>query len=567
MAFFPFKERQRFNMDRSRSDERGRYDEKTQELIDRCQKEVSMLSPKFMRSIKLLARQAKALEDDALLALVHYSQAQYLYHKDGSVTSYRTPIRKALYHALKADDQNLLTRIHSFIASDALNTGCFDIAYSNYIVALNLSNRIGDMESIALIETNLGRMLAELKDYQEARKYFVKSLSKLKKLKHKLRYVQNTSITLAHNALVNFELNNPDAAEKYIREMDALVNKGSAEMRMELNLALVYLWTRLALERDDKAEIDRLLEPLLQAFRETRQLQDMLGDVTYLYHALMEKGYTQAAYDLLMAVDDSMMHTNVAFVMCSFCELKADYYKAVGDAQKFSEVLQDHLELSSHLRIEQREMCSYAVTLTQLVEDLREERDKVRKENVALNRKARTDALTGIPNRYELNHVLEQSYKQLADTDRKLAISILDIDHFKDFNDNYGHQRGDKCLIQIAQTLDKIARKHGGFCARYGGDEFVMVYSGLEDDVLLHVIREIQKKVEALGIVHEFQSHHGIVTLSQGICNDIPTSPSSPWDFLSAADSALYSIKKGARKGPIDEAYALVRYGERKPGF
>lgn len=539
-----------------------KYDPQTQALVDRSMQEISILSPKVMGTLKKLIRRGTELQDDTLLAFAYYYQAQYLYYRDSQIEAYRFSFRKAFSHALKADYQTMLARIYSFAAADALNNGCFDIAYNNYVTAMNISARLEDKAIVAQIEANIGRLYAELRDYKEAKKYLRRGIAKQKKLKKSLRFIQNITIMLASDALASLNLGDIPGAEKSIGEMLRYYSQGSPEVQSELFLSKTYLLMRLALEKQDEEESHRLMKPLLEAIRKEQQVQDLVEDINGLYRILMERGRVQDAGDLLAAADESIMHTKVAYVMCVFCELKADYYRTTNDSRRLSEVLRTHMELSTRLRGEQRDMYSHAVSLTHMIETMREDQRRMEEENKALTRQAQTDALTGIPNRYQLNHTLEQAYRKVEGKNQNLAISILDIDYFKEFNDNYGHREGDDCLIRIARALDKIAQKHGGFCARYGGDEFVMVFTDLADDALLRVVQEVQTGVERLDIHHDFQPRNQTVTLSQGICNDIPASPSSPWDFLSAADGALYYIKKNRGKTNPHETYALTRYSE-----
>ncbi len=538
------------------------YDPQTQALVDQSMKEISILSPKVMGTLKKLIRRGTELQDDTLLAFAYYYQAQYLYYRDSQIEAYRFSFRKAFSHALKADYQAMLARIYSFVAADALNNGCFDIAYNNYITAMNISTRLEDKATAALIEANIGRLYAELRDYKEAKKYLRRGIAKQKKLKKSLRFIQNITIMLASDALASLNLGDIPGAEKSIGEMLRYYSQGSPEVQSELFLSKTYLLMRLALEKQDEEESRRLMKPLLEAIRKEQQIQDSLEDINGLYRILMERGRVQDAGDLLAAADETIMHTKVAYVMCVFCELKADYYRTTNDSRRLSEVLRTHMELSTRLRGEQRDMYSHAVSLTHMIETLREDQRRMEEENKALTRRAQTDALTGIPNRYQLNYALDQAYRKVEGKNQNLAIAILDIDYFKEFNDNYGHREGDACLISIARCLNKIAQKHGGSCARYGGDEFVMVFTDLDDEALKRVVQEVQTKVEDLGILHEHQPRSRSVTLSQGICNDIPASPSSPWDFLSAADGALYYIKKNRGKTNPPETYALTRYSE-----
>lgn len=542
--------------------EKTKYNQEIQALIDSCLTEISILSPRVKGTLRQIIQWGKDLQDDALLGFAYYYQAQCLYYQGGSSASYRSCLKKAFFHALRADDQAMLSHIYGFIAADALNNGCFDIAYNNYIMALSIANRRGDAKTRALVEANIGRLYGELRDYKAARKYVRKSIAQHRKQKNAFRYLQNMVIMLASDALISLNLKDLPAAEKSVREMESFFERGSGEVQAELQLARLYLLTRLALEKGEEEESTRLFEEFLPVLRQQPQVQDMLEDIVGLYHILMEKDRSREALELLTAVETGIMGTDVAYVMCAFCELKADYYRAMNQPRKLNEILHTYMELSARLRREQREMYTHAVTLSNLIEGLREERRRVMEENEALIRQASTDALTGIPNRFQLNHVLDEAFGKIGAKRQSVGLAILDIDHFKEYNDNYGHQSGDECLIRIARTLSDIAEKYNIFCARYGGDEFVMVYTDFDDAAILRVVEEIRTGIAALGIRHEYQSHQDTVTISQGICNDIPTRPSSPWDFLSVADEALYSIKKERGKNSRRGFYALAHYIE-----
>ena len=141
-----------------------------------------------------------------------------------------------------------------------------------------------------------------------------------------------------------------------------------------------------------------------------------------------------------------------------------------------------------------------------------------------------------------------------------MAVSILDLDYFKEYNDNYGHQKGDKCLVKVANELSKVAKKHSLFCARFGGDEFVVIYEGLNIKDIEKIAEEIHTRIGKLKIKHEYSLLANHVTISQGICYGTPSSKSVLWDFLSIADESLYSIKKNRKSSPKQTPYRLIEF-------
>ena len=127
-----------------------------------------------------------------------------------------------------------------------------------------------------------------------------------------------------------------------------------------------------------------------------------------------------------------------------------------------------------------------------------------------------TDGLTGIANRRSYDDVLATEWRRAARLGHPLALAMLDIDLFKNYNDLYGHVAGDDCLRQVAAVLMAHARRAGDFAARYGGEEFVLILPAAETQKAFQLAESIRISVEQLAVPHE-GSPHGIVTVSIGL--------------------------------------------------
>ena len=140
---------------------------------------------------------------------------------------------------------------------------------------------------------------------------------------------------------------------------------------------------------------------------------------------------------------------------------------------------------------------------------------------------------------------------------KTLGIEILDVDYFKEFNDTYGHQAGDEVLKAVADVIRQAAGEHQKqsgksiVTARYGGDEFVVIYLGYNDEEILQIAGEMRDGIKKLDLKNEGSQISERISISQGIRNSVPRELNRVWDYFYAADNALYDVKKN-RRGEIE---------------
>ncbi|PLX50848.1 MAG: diguanylate cyclase [Desulfobulbaceae bacterium] len=157
------------------------------------------------------------------------------------------------------------------------------------------------------------------------------------------------------------------------------------------------------------------------------------------------------------------------------------------------------------------------------------------------------DALTGIPNRRSFTESLLREFDRCRRTREPLSIIICDIDKFKDYNDIYGHIKGDICLKMVAQTIEKSLARPGDFCGRYGGEEFVVILSDTPLTGAVHVAERIRQAIVDLAIYHETSPPLQRVTISLGVATSADPRRISHDDLVRFADQALYAAKDKGR--------------------
>ena len=158
-----------------------------------------------------------------------------------------------------------------------------------------------------------------------------------------------------------------------------------------------------------------------------------------------------------------------------------------------------------------------------------------------------TDALTGVPNRLALDKKLSREWNVCRRYEYSLAVLIIDIDHFKLFNDTYGHQRGDVCIRAVAQTIEECLKRSNDMVARFGGEEFVVVLPGHDAETALQVAQLIQQSMKEKNIEHQHSPFEQRLTLSIGLAAVMPSHKSSIDGLIKQADAALYEAKNSGR--------------------
>jgi len=167
--------------------------------------------------------------------------------------------------------------------------------------------------------------------------------------------------------------------------------------------------------------------------------------------------------------------------------------------------------------------------------------------NERLKELSRVDGLTGIANRRRLDEELEREWKRMLREKRPLSVVLCDIDHFKLYNDTYGHQQGDECLMRVAAAIKESVNRPGDLTARYGGEEFCLVLPETNGLGAMQIAELVRKNVVKVNLEHKSSPVAEMVTLSLGVATLIPDIGSQPSVLLEASDRALYQAKGNGR--------------------
>jgi diguanylate cyclase (GGDEF)-like protein len=223
---------------------------------------------------------------------------------------------------------------------------------------------------------------------------------------------------------------------------------------------------------------------------------------------------------------------NVAFSESE--RLRGELEKSIRSREAQSEHLRTALEESERLRRE-------------LEEVIESREDEIRDRTEELERIAREDGLTGIANHRRFAEFADQCRRLAIRQQKPVGLLMVDVDHFKAFNDIYGHQAGDQCLRQVAGELEKVARRPCDLAARYGGEEFAVLLYGASREDALELAEAARRGVERLQIPHSGSVDWGVVTVSIGVAVVAPQADTEGTLLIDLADQALYRAKRSGR--------------------
>jgi diguanylate cyclase (GGDEF)-like protein/PAS domain S-box-containing protein len=172
---------------------------------------------------------------------------------------------------------------------------------------------------------------------------------------------------------------------------------------------------------------------------------------------------------------------------------------------------------------------------------------RVVERTAALEKLSMTDALTDVANRRRLDEQMGLEWDRAVRSKKPISLLIIDIDHFKELNDTLGHGHADSALVAFASELKQIARRPADLCARYGGDEFVLVLPETDADGAICIARQVQMAAERLGLSNPGSPISARLTVSQGVATAWPAKKGNTNFLMLHADKALYSAKQAGR--------------------
>ena len=514
-------------------------------LIEEIYSQKRDMSKEVLNTIPRLLEIAEEQGDKRLQGFAHFHLADSLYAFEVDYDGLRRHLAKAIFYLNQVGEKELLARAYNYVAIDALNNGSNDVCYLYLMNALQTCEDIDNDYLKCIINNNIGQVFARMHSFEKAVKYVRKS-NELQALCNKddFYYNQNMINGYFSEGILHALMGDIEGAKEADAKIAALEKETDLSLMKSVFIPILLLRLMIAVMEGDNEDADSKSRELIKKLKESHRIYDFITDIEDLCRFLIENGYLDTAKEIVDIIKTTVESTNVVLMKKIISSIEIAYYEKNGDAAKLNEHLLEQYRLSEQQQMEQNRIYQYSIDLIDIMEEQRREQEKVRLENEHLHSQVQTDPLTGIPNRLMLDELIPTLFEQAQNDETLFGVALMDIDKFKEYNDTYGHLAGDICLQKVAKAIERVSGKPGVYCARYGGDEFIMLYSCKSDEEIMSIADELNKEIFALDIEHSAMGEGGRISISQGICNSTPQKENVQEDFMNEADNALYAIKK-----------------------
>lgn len=488
----------------------------------------------------LLAR-AKELQDNTLMGFA-YCYLALSYFVENEYPLFVSNLLQGLKYQLQPPVPFLLTKSYNMLGINDSYTGDISMAMDHYLNSLQYAEQAGLPYASAVAYYNIGMIYRDLADMDAAITSLKKGLVNFEASPPSEDRQRNMSMTYSSLAACYLETGDAVSALKYFQQQD----KKREELHGDALIAALSFEIKYYHTVGDHVRRDAAIEAMLATVERTSSLMGVFDEIFLLCGFLHKVGYLDQLWRLLCSIDVLNAQTGITDMMLKFVTYKAYYYEGKGLQEEYLATCAEHFALFRRQEEESQISLKNSIRLREDLEKIKTEQQQMQTENMLLLDKSHRDFLTNLPNREWLNEYAEAAFSRALENRTSLAIEILDIDKFKQYNDSLGHLAGDRYLQALSSLLHALMER-GLFCARHGGDEFVIIYENLSDKEVLDIAETLRQDVMALSLAEQSGESYPHITISQGICNSLPMPWERTWDYFHAADQALYHIKNTGR--------------------
>lgn len=472
----------------------------------------------------------------------YYGETYYLLNDGENVFKYMT---RALTYLDASKQWELVVKAYNMMAITSVNRGNHPIAMDYYLTALNYCKKYHILKMESVIHINIGTLYMSCGEYREAHRYIESAyrfIAAHKEIPEYRAYLIGAYYSLAKCYLLR------NLLDKSLEYMERIEKECGDNLD---SVELLYINTFKARLFHEMGKIARREESIAYVHKIVNQhipILDVFDDMYEYCELLLEIKKDSEFWETIEVLEQLTKQAQILNMQRKLIALKIRFYRKNERREEYLQAAGLFYSMTEIMEKENRYMVANMLEVRRSLDRVNEKYRRAEQRSEALQKKSETDAMTGLPNRFRLNEHMESIFRKMNDSKSPLAVEILDIDYFKQYNDNYGHQAGDRCICALADELKKM-QSEKILCTRYGGDEFVIVYQDMDMEEVFAQAEDLRQRILDLRIEHKYSETFSYVTISQGICWDIPMDTAKPWDYLHEADIMLYEVKKKKRNG------------------
>lgn len=467
----------------------------------------------------------------------NYPQAEaILLFKIGSIYSNISEYSKGIEYIVTAmpmlELYNLdyqICQAFTSLGNTSYDLANYETAYGYYSKSVNISKRSLFTDQLSIAYNNIGEVYKVLLNYDKALDYYEKSLNEDKKIGYKAC----KGLTYVNLAEINYLKGDYEKSLELVPTGLSLLNKYEDE------ILVCEAYKVFALDYWKLGDIEKATDNFKRAIKISSDKMAYYYNIdilVYYHQFLLEQNQTDSAIKALSEAYDLALSNNLREKTLQICRCFTEIYANTNEHEMALKYYRLYVSHDQELYKERTGQINEGIEL------------RIKTEEIRLQ--SEIDVLTGVPNRRKFLQYLDKQWAHSKKRCHSLALVMIDIDYFKEYNDSYGHPEGDKCLIKIARLLSGLLGKNY-LLARYGGDEFIVVLPQTGLNEALSFAETMRQAVAGAKLGHPRSPISESVTITLGVTALIPTDDRSINEIIKKADDALYEAKRKGRNKSI----------------
>ena len=476
-------------------------------------------------------------DDELLYARFAYYEGEYLYYQGKTEEAYYLLQEHCLPTLKKKKYIKEIILAHNMIGIVLQTQYEYLNAVDQYMQALDVALDNEEYRLCASIYNNISNIFAEYEDYDREVRYLFMSLDACEKVNveehDKMIIYLNLALTYARVGAF-------DEVKKFYNKSIAVFD---SKRDRQFLIILKVVECLIACSKNDRNRCYLSLTSIIDLGKKGKINVDNFKEVLFLANYTSNhvgKIIIEELFEVLKKQTRAMQ--NLDFEICLYEEMIHYYLKSKQD-EKVSKLTLKYYELSRVRTYRSKKLMLESIDTKFKIYQLTKDNLLAKENMITLKVKSEMDVLTKLLNRSALESIVEDWFEKAKQEQLPMAVEIIDVDYFKQFNDTYGHIQGDQCLKTLAEVMDRMNGENILFI-RYGGDEFLAFYLNHSKEKVMSLAKLLKSEIRALNIEHASTLlEEKKVSITQGIFYGVPQKEENIFDFIRKCDDSLYEGK------------------------